>query len=225
MKVVIVMYAFDKNFIAFIEYYKVHKSIPSITQVAKSLGLSRRVIYYYIQKSNDILAKYDRILSSEFQNNQYQLNDEQLLLIEEHIKKNTLYVLSQKERILFIIAAIIFKNKKIQIKLLTEHLKVSKNTILSDLKSVKAYFAIYNLTLKNSKQHGYYIECTNCFRRNLLFDIIDITEKNEFYILQENIFEFNIDDYNVNDLGEKINAFIDALNMSETLLKKNCLPK
>ncbi|MBW0770771.1 hypothetical protein KYJ98_10610 [Mammaliicoccus lentus] len=220
MKVVIEMYAFDKNFIVFIEYYKVHKSIPSITQVAKSLGLSRRVIYYYIQKSNDILTKYDRTLSSEFQNNQYQLNDEQILLIEEHINKNTLYVLSQKERILFIIAAVIFKTKKLQIKLLTEHLKVSKNTILSDLKSVKAYFAIYNLTLKNSKQYGYYIECTNCFRRNLLFEIIDITEKNEFYVLQENIFEFNIDDFDITTLDEKINTFIDALNMSETLLNK-----
>lgn len=128
--------------------------------IAQALNVSRRTIYYDIDKINlwlreeklpelkVVREKGIYISHSERQVLQALLEEER----EEHV-----YIFSPEERAKCIICYIIYATEQINIEQLIECFEISRNTIFADLKIVTKQLQQYDLTLEYHPKKGYYI--------------------------------------------------------------------
>lgn len=132
----------------------------SINQLAAAMNISRRTLYYDIDKINqwltdaglqelEIVPKKGIFISES-------CRGEILSLLEEEDEEQ-MYLFSPAERTKAIICYIIYSPEHIYLEQLTECFKVSRNTIFSDLKMVSASLEQYELTLEYQPKTGYYI--------------------------------------------------------------------
>ncbi|MBA2876037.1 BglG family transcription antiterminator [Thermaerobacillus caldiproteolyticus] len=150
---------------------------PNISskELEKKYQLSRRQIGYSFEKIN-IWLKSKNIPEIERTNNGYFLIDKSLksrISLDEDFRYENLSELSKMQRVNMILLMLLSKNEELSLAHFTSELKVSKNTVMDDLKKVKKIADDSGLEFRYSRKHGYLIEGKEFNIRKLLISTID----------------------------------------------------
>jgi transcriptional antiterminator len=150
---------------------------PNISskELEKKYQLSRRQIGYSFEKIN-IWLESKNIPKIERTNNGYFLIDKSLkskLTLDEEFRYENLSELSKMQRVNMILLMLLSKNEELSLAHFTSELKVSKNTVMDDLKKVKKMANHSGLEFRYSRKHGYLIEGKEFNIRKLLISTID----------------------------------------------------
>lgn len=132
----------------------------SLNALAEALHVSRRTVYYDIEKVNlwleqaklpplEIVREKGIFLSHK--------EREAIQLLLEQDTEQQVYIFSPDERAKIIICYIIYAPERIYLEQLTECFSVSRNTIFTDLKSVNTLLGQYDLSLDYHPKQGYEI--------------------------------------------------------------------
>lgn len=149
-----------------LEILSLENSSLSVVKMANLLKASKRMIYYDL-KNIEYLFKCLEIGDLLKDHNGYYMNEEQKKVINELIKNKTT-ICDREDRISYIICNMICPREVIRLEALIQKFNVSRNAILRDLTQVKKILDQYQLYLKNTKKHGYYI-VGDTFRKRSVF--------------------------------------------------------
>lgn len=172
-----------------------HEPSPiGISELRDLLGKSKRMIYYYINNVNDLFDSYF-IGKIQLVENGYFITNDQKQIVPEILRKNPI-IFTPKERQLYLTCFLIFYEERITLECIEEEFQVSKNTILSDLLEVRHILSEYQLTLKNTKAIGYYVD-GDIFRKRALFQVslrrlLKTVDYHNLELLNINKIEMNI---------------------------------
>ncbi len=177
----------------------------SVDDLSKLIGVSRRSIYYSLNKINEYLTANNLPVIEN-------LRDEGVILPEEtkDFFKNDIqdaldgvYVYTQKERIAIEIMLILTKSKSLSISDFEELFMVSRNTIISDVKELRKMISTFNLTLEYEQGLGYFINGTQIRIRSVLL-----------YTYSSYNYLFKINRFDVYD-DKEVKRILDLLNKVE----------
>ncbi|UFT99595.1 BglG family transcription antiterminator [Radiobacillus kanasensis] len=130
-------------------------------QLSYSFGKMNEWLIYKnlptIERTRQGLFIVDPVLSKMF------LNKERNDLVESDI-------LTENERVYLIILKLLSSKEELSLIHFTSELKVSKNTILSDMKVAQEYVEDYQLAIRYSRREGYLIEGNEFILRKLLIN-------------------------------------------------------
>ncbi|MGX7418539.1 BglG family transcription antiterminator [Carnobacterium gallinarum] len=183
----------ESNFQRFLVIIAKQKEITNITALANSAGLSRRMIYYYIDKVNDLFKSAGLSSLSKEGRGGFSLNLVQQKQIKEWLKnqKQTDSILKTSERRLLITLLILLENKKWQLNHFQNLFLVSRNTILKDIQWVKEQLAVSEVEVKSNKTRGYYVSISELERRQLIYQQLYVIEMGQkettYYFLLESL--------------------------------------
>ncbi|MBS4750059.1 PRD domain-containing protein [Granulicatella sp. zg-ZJ] len=153
-----VSYLDDKTCLLINELLK-QKNPISVTELARQLGLSRRVVYYHLEKINDVLDEQHLPKIVNKQKIGILLTVKQKQYIQTVLKtKDVSYILSTEERQLLLMFYIATTPSKITIQQLMSISQSSRNTILNDLTSIREYLqnSIHDISMSVNKKDGYH---------------------------------------------------------------------
>lgn len=137
-----------------------HADYVSVNAIAKALQVSRRTVYYDIDKINlwleqaglshlEIVREKGLYLSQQ--------EREKIQTMLESDSEDQVYIFSPEERIKIIICYVIYAQNAIYMEQFTDCFAVSRNTIFADLKEVTKKLKKYDLKLDYQPKQGYII--------------------------------------------------------------------
>lgn len=137
-----------------------HADYVSVNAIAKALQVSRRTVYYDIDKINlwleqaglshlEIVREKGLYLSQQ--------EREKIQTMLESDSEDQVYIFSPEERIKIIICYVIYAQKAIYMEQFADCFAVSRNTIFADLKEVTKKLKKYDLKLDYQPKQGYVI--------------------------------------------------------------------
>ena len=135
-------------------------------EIEEKFRLTRRQMDYSLKKINAYLAEQNIPPVKKKRNGNLEVGKE----IREVLRQKKDYFYSETERVQ-IIAFMILTQSDLSLQHFISELKVSKNTVLSDLKAVQQLFADYGSKLKYTRQQGYIIDGKEFEKRKLLIDM------------------------------------------------------
>ena len=151
---------------------------PQLTSqiVCKEYELTKGQLNYILKKINDSLLELDLPDITRTKNGRFIVNDEirhyfdtnQEILNSESIPK----VFTNEERYEYIKLMIISRTDFLSVDHFTDSLKVSRNTVLRDLKEIATQVKQYDVNLVYNRQDGYHFEGDEWNIRMMLFDLI-----------------------------------------------------
>lgn len=134
----------------------------SVAEIAKAMNVSKRSVYYDIERINDWLS-YHKIDTLQVQRHSgISLSQQQRMRIREvfyDLDTKSFYVFSQEERVTIIICMILLADGNLYTDKLSAACEVSRNTVLNDMKLVNAELGKYNLRVLYGNKAGYYVKC------------------------------------------------------------------
>ncbi|MGN1399057.1 MAG: BglG family transcription antiterminator [Erysipelotrichaceae bacterium] len=130
-----------------------------VDELANSIGVSRRSIYYDLKKINDFLSFNDIEILQQHRLHGIVLTETQRNQLRQLTSsdKKTIQVLTPTERKSIQICELLIKRKDLYIEDLAEICDVSRNTIVNDLKQVASDLQAYNLSISYNIRNGYTI--------------------------------------------------------------------
>ncbi len=145
-----------------------------IKNLSNKLSLSRSQVHYSLEKINDWLTE------NNFPTIQ---NDKELgIIVDRSVWERfpelisntsfTEYVPSSIERTYFILLLLLTRQEELSLFHFSYALKVSRNTVLTDLKKTEDYLQEYILALAYSRQDGYFISGEEFDKRKLLIELV-----------------------------------------------------
>ncbi len=142
-----------------------------LENVAKALGITKRMALYYVDKLNDVLSTVDKT-KLIYSNGQLSINKPSDVIIEKLLKNIPLndYILDINERCEIILLMIGLSKNRITLEYLIEELQVSRSTILNDLLLVRNSLLEHKVELNNNITEGYYFEGDEFTIRYILFN-------------------------------------------------------
>lgn len=188
----------------------------SIQLIQDQLDISRRTVYYIVNKINDVF--YD--LRMEPINNKrgqgYYLTSNQKKVVDSILHSDgTLQNLSPDERVHYLICWMMYPKANIHIENIMELFDISRNSVFNDLKDLKSEIEKYNVSLYFDIKNGYMINGQVFSKRALLLyylkillkkihyksiEFLDVSEVETFYSRLQQIslkMHNEYDDYNL----------------------------
>lgn len=188
----------------------------SIQLIQDQLDISRRTVYYIVNKINDVF--YD--LRMEPINNKrgqgYYLTSNQKKVVDSILHSDgTLQNLSPDERVHYLICWMMYPKANIHIKNIMELFDISRNSVFNDLKDLKSEIEKYDVSLYFDMKNGYMINGQVFSKRALLLyylkillkkihyksiEFLDVSEVETFYSRLQQIslkMHNEYDDYNL----------------------------
>ena len=188
----------------------------SIQSIQDQLDISRRTVYYIVNKINDVF--YD--LRMEPINNKrgqgYYLTSDQKKVVDSIIHSDrTLQSLSPDERVHYLICWMMYPKTNIHIENIMELFDISRNSVFNDLKDLKSEIEKYDVSLYFDIKNGYMINGQVFSKRALLLyylkillkkihyksiEFLDVSEVETFYSRLQQIslkMHNEYDDYNL----------------------------
>lgn len=152
-----------------------------VDDISKMFGVSNRMIRYDIDSINYFLESHDINKIIKKQNAPIKLvlsnnEKEKLFEIIKEVDANT-YILSSDERIAIIIYELLTSRELCKYVRLQKILCVSRSTIVSDLKRVKAELSKYNILLEKFSNKGIKINSSESDVRTCLRDLLVGSDK------------------------------------------------
>ena len=133
----------------------------SVNRIAQAMGVSRRTVYYDVDKINLWLVQSGLPILENERDKGLLLSKESRELVWELLRDDVeeqVYLFSPEERVKCIVCYIIYAKKQVYIEQLMECFGVSRNTIFNDLKLVTEQLEQYELKLDYKPKQGYRIE-------------------------------------------------------------------
>lgn len=188
----------------------------SIQLIQDQLDISRRTVYYIVNKINDVF--YD--LRMEPINNKrgqgYYLTSNQKKVVDSILHSDgTLQNLSPDERVHYLICWMMYPKANIHIENIMELFDISRNSVFNDLKDLKSVIEKYDVSLYFDIKNGYMINGQVFSKRALLLyylkillkkihyksiEFLDVSEVETFYSRLQQIslkMHNEYDDYNL----------------------------
>lgn len=188
----------------------------SIQSIQDQLDISRRTVYYIVNKINDVF--YD--LRMEPINNKrgqgYYLTSDQKKVVDSILHSDgTLQHLSPDERVHYLICWMMYPKANIHIENIMELFDISRNSVFNDLKDLKSEIEKYDVSLYFDIKNGYMINGQVFSKRALLLyylkillkkihyksiEFLDVSEVETFYSRLQQIslkMHNEYDDYNL----------------------------
>ena len=188
----------------------------SIQLIQDQLDISRRTVYYIVNKINDVF--YD--LRMEPINNKrgqgYYLTSNQKKVVDSILHSDgTLQNLSPDERVHYLICWMMYPKANIHIENIMELFDISRNSVFNDLKDLKSEIEKYDVSLYFDIKNGYMINGQIFSKRALLLyylkillkkihyksiEFLDVSEVETFYSRLQQIslkMHNEYDDYNL----------------------------
>ncbi|RSU14668.1 hypothetical protein CBF27_01420 [Vagococcus acidifermentans] len=191
-------------------------------RLTKKLNVTKRQLDYSFEKINYWLEEsgFQQLYREK---GEVFLPDQVRKEIVDHHFVFPSYIFSSDERVSLIILLILTRKRKILLSDLSDKLEVTKNTILKDLKTVRAKLKSRNLRLSNDRSEGYSIEGKEWDKRNVLKNII--VDLSRFFggiaILKEYL---SISNDVYDDILEKIYMIEDTVGIKYTDQTMQFLP-
>lgn len=188
----------------------------SIQSIQDQLDISRRTVYYIVNKINDVF--YD--LRMEPINNKrgqgYYLTSDQKKVVDSILHSDgTLQNLSPDERVHYLICWMMYPKANIHIENIMELFDISRNSVFNDLKDLKSEIEKYDVSLYFDIKNGYMINGQVFSKSALLLyylkillkkihyksiEFLDVSEVETFYSRLQQIslkMHNEYDDYNL----------------------------
>lgn len=139
----------------------VRRTYVTLSEVMSSTGSSQRQILYRLEKVNIILIDEDVEPIYIGENKEFIISNEtraqliDLLYIGREMDE---YYMNRDERIFTLFLMLFIHNEYLSLNHFIHHLKVSKSTVLQDFKELQLNLSTYNITVKNDRLNGYYLQ-------------------------------------------------------------------
>lgn len=147
-----------------------HQDYVSISEIAKTLNVSRRSIYYDLEKINEWLQAHHIGFIQVERNRGLFLSSVQREKISELLNSDqelTYYFLQPKERMQLILCSLFGQSEPVFVDYFCQICDVSRNTAFNDLKTVRAKLNKYDLELIFEPHNGYRVEGSLVMQRAL----------------------------------------------------------
>jgi len=145
---------------AILDYVLLRDGYVKLDEVTEHLHVSKRAVYYDLHEIVQWLeSKGIPPLKVERQKGIF-LSEKHKALVYQHLStpsKTVYYIFSQSERIAVMICEMLALSEVWDVDKLSDLCNVSRNTVLNDLKDVKAHLLEYKLTLTYGIKKGYVI--------------------------------------------------------------------
>ncbi|MCD8353140.1 MAG: BglG family transcription antiterminator [Clostridiales bacterium] len=132
----------------------------SMNQLAQALGVSRRTVYYDLEKINLWLKQAQMPELEIVREKGVFISHSRRKKIQRLLETDTqeqIYIFSPEERVKCIICQVIYSPEPVYLEQLTDCLEVSRNTVFTDLKEVTRTLKQYGLSLEYQPKTGYYL--------------------------------------------------------------------
>ncbi|MDI3092490.1 BglG family transcription antiterminator [Priestia megaterium] len=165
----------DKRSTAVLQVLLQAATFIPVQELMQQFQVSRRTIYYDIEKINDWLCQQELEFVQYTYGKGFFLNDQ----AKDQVAKQFSHVmpsayLSVEDRQIYVALMCILRGGKIGTQQLMEETEVSRNTVLQDIKDLKNKWAKKDISLIYSYKDGYEAQGSESDIRNLLY--IHITE-------------------------------------------------
>ncbi|WP_176584954.1 BglG family transcription antiterminator [Priestia megaterium] len=165
----------DKRSTAVLQVLLQAATFISVQELMKQFQVSRRTIYYDIEKINDWLCQQELEFVQYTYGKGFFLNDQ----AKDQVAKQISHVmpsayLSVEDRQIYVALMCILRGGKIGTQQLMDETEVSRNTVLQDIKDLKNKWVKKGISLTYSYKDGYKVKGSESDIRNLLY--IHITE-------------------------------------------------
>ncbi|MEN3769091.1 BglG family transcription antiterminator [Priestia megaterium] len=165
----------DKRSTAILQVLLQAATFISVQELMKQFQVSRRTIYYDIEKINDWLCQQELEFVQYTYGKGFFLNDQ----AKDQVAKQISHVmpsayLSVEDRQIYVALMCILRGGKIGTQQLMDETEVSRNTVLQDIKDLKNKWVKKGISLTYSYKDGYEVKGSESDIRNLLY--IHITE-------------------------------------------------
>ncbi|WP_051271246.1 BglG family transcription antiterminator [Shimazuella kribbensis] len=146
-----------------------HGHVP-IEEITNKLHISRRTLYYDIQKANDWLTDKGLEPITNIRSRGLFVPDETKQMVPLLLKDlNTQqYYFSEKERKNILAVSFLTMSTPLFLKDLIEKIKVSRGTTIHEINKLKEEFASFQLNLHFQRGHGYIVEGEESQKRKAL---------------------------------------------------------
>jgi len=170
-----VIHLLDKRSTAVLQVLLQAATFISVQELMKQFQVSRRTIYYDIEKINDWLCQQELEFVQYTYGKGFFLNDQ----VKDQVAKQISHVmpsayLSVEDRQIYVALMCILRGGKIGTQQLMDETEVSRNTVLQDIKDLKNKWVKKGISLTYSYKDGYEVKGSESDIRNLLY--IHITE-------------------------------------------------
>lgn len=192
----------DQNYCLFLTHLLTRSKLGNISDFSKKTAISRRMIYYYLEKLNEELLE-QRISPVEKETALSNLQREQIETMLVNISSEEI-IFTPQERQLILSVLILTEKQKWQLKHFQDLLQVSRNTLLKDILVIKEFFQASDIELLSSKARGYYLDCEELTRRQMLYQYLYVAELEK----QPLILSFLL---SALDLGENATSFVEYM--------------
>lgn len=188
----------------------------SIQSIQDQLGISRRTVYYIVNKINDIFYELRMEPINNKRGHGYYLTADQKKVVDSILHSDrTLQSLSPDERVHYLICWMMYPKTNIHIENIMELFDISRNSVFNDLKDLKSEIEKYDVSLYFDIKNGYMINGQVFSKRALLLyylkillkkihyksiEFLDVSEVETFYSRLQQIslkMHNEYDDYNL----------------------------
>lgn len=186
----------DKRCLKILELLINRDSYVTLQEIYLLNNVSRRTIYYDLERINDFLVEnsWEKI-TLERGKGIFLKSQTRQQLTQKMVDRNLTQVFSPNDRVQIIVCTILRRSTLILIEDLMDICKVSRNTVISDLKTAQDKLFGYNLELTYTVKKGYYIKGNVITKRAVFFLCFDHINKfylrNDVQIAEQSI----VDDY------------------------------
>ena len=154
----------------------------SLTKIQSELHISRRTVYYNVNKLNDFLFGFGINPVNNRRGEGYYLTEEQKKVIQEVIEiEQSVYNLTPDERVQYLVCWLMYPKEKVFIEDIIVAFDISRNSVFNDLKVVKSAIEKYDLSLEFDLKNGYSIAGQVFGKRALLLYYLKILLKKLSY--------------------------------------------
>lgn len=188
----------------------------SIQSIQDQLDISRRTVYYIVNKINDIFYELRMEPINNKRGHGYYLTADQKKVVDSILHSDrTLQSLSPDERVHYLICWMMYPKTNIHIENIMELFDISRNSVFNDLKDLKSEIEKYDESLYFDIKNGYMINGQVFSKRALLLyylkillkkihyksiEFLDVSEVETFYSRLQQIslkMHNEYDDYNL----------------------------
>lgn len=188
----------------------------SIQSIQDQLDISRRTVYYIVNKINDIFYELRMEPINNKRGHGYYLTADQKKVVDSILHSDrTLQSLSPDERVHYLICWMMYPKANIHIENIMELFDISRNSVFNDLKDLKSEIEKYDVSLYFDIKNGYMINGQVFSKRALLLyylkillkkihyksiEFLDVSEVETFYSRLQQIslkMHNEYDDYNL----------------------------
>lgn len=178
----------------------------SFEDISKLLGVSRRTVYYNVEKINDYFVQKQLTVLKTARGKGIMLAQDARDFLQKETKQDSserVYVFSAEERAKMIICRIVYC-ESVYVEQIIKCLRMSRSTVYSSIKDAANILAEHGLTLDFHKKRGYFI--TGDFLRVISVFMLCISDLERHF-------------------GGDVLCFLDAQDVEQNLKKLECMQK